>query len=112
MQGVYNALVCCLCRHAVLWLHVCISLRNYTCVRAMSSISDAIKYCAKAGDEKDYIKWSSKVSKVDDYGRVSCHPVPHLRIAVCVCASWLCLSVSVFVYVSPGLSLLCFFGGR
>jgi hypothetical protein len=85
VQGVYNALVCCLCRHAVLWLHVCISLRNYTCVRAMSSISDAIKYCAKAGDEKDYIKWSSKVSKVDDYGRVSCHPVPHLRIAVCVC---------------------------
>ena len=36
----------------------------------MSSIYDTIAYCASAGDD-DNIKYSSKVSKVDDYGRVS-----------------------------------------
>jgi hypothetical protein len=37
----------------------------------MSSIYDTIASCAAAGGESDFIKFSNKVSKVDDYGKVS-----------------------------------------
>jgi hypothetical protein len=36
-----------------------------------ASIYDTVARCAAAGDESDFIRFSNKVSKVDDYGRLS-----------------------------------------
>jgi hypothetical protein len=76
----------------------------------MSSIYDTIARCAAAGDESDFIRFSNKVSKVDDYGRVSSVtlsfifelPFVFVRLGcVCLCL-YLCIGLRVFSCVFWG----------
>ena len=96
-----------------------------TRMRAMSSMMDTVKACAKAGNEKDWIKYSPKVFSQDWRGVSSLFLMlallcvcirPSLCLSLCLrlrdeCArepteeKW-CLSISAFVHDTYALCAL------
>ena len=73
---IYVYIYMCICVYMCMYIRVCVCVCVFVCVCVcvcvcvMSSMLETVKACAKvAGDE--YIGWSSKVSKVDDYGKAS-----------------------------------------